>query len=338
MTIMAKRTLAMLAAVILVVGAIAAYKIRTVQTLRARAAAAVYPPAMVSTAIAPATVWQRQFHSVGSLATAQLSGLQAQADLALLTLNRARELRAKDTNSQADLDSAEALCRESSSAVENERALIGKKTIRAPFSGVLGIRQVNLGQFLPAGAPIVTLQTLDPIYVNFSLPQQDVGDLHAGQTVRMTVDAFPGVAFEGKVNALNSTVDEATRNIQVQATVRNADERLVPGMFAGVDLILPREDRFVTLPETAIVYNPYGAAVYVVERTKTESGGQLLVARQHFVTLGETRGDQVAVVKGVNAGDEVVTAGQLKLRNGSPVAVDNAAQPASNPAPVPPNT
>src|ERR1035438_1205169 len=281
MTIMAKRTLAMLAAVILVVGAIAAYKIRTVQTLRARAAAAVYPPAMVSTAIAPATVWQRQFHSVGSLAavqgvtvsnqiegsavriafesgqhvkagdlllqqdistdTAQLSGLQAQADLALLTLNRARELRAKDTNSQADLDSAEALCRESSSAVENERALIGKKTIRAPFSGVLGIRQVNLGQFLPAGAPIVTLQTLDPIYVNFSLPQQDVGDLHAGQTVRMTVDAFPGVAFEGKVNALNSTVDEATRNIQVQATVRNADERLVPGMFAGVDLILPRE-------------------------------------------------------------------------------------------------
>jgi membrane fusion protein (multidrug efflux system) len=375
---MVKRTLAMLAAVILVVGAIAAYKVRTVRALRARAASTVYPPATVSTAIAPLTVWQRQFHSVGSLAavqgvtvsnqiegsvtriafesgqhvkagdlliqqdistdTAQLAGLEAQADLALLTLNRARELRVKETNSQADLDSAEAQYRVASSAVENERALIGKKTIRAPFSGLLGIRQVNVGQFLPAGAPIAALQALDPIYANFSLPQQDVANLRAGQTVSMTVDAYPGVVFEGKVNALNSTINESTRNIEVQATFQNTDERLVPGMFAGVDVILPHEDRFVTLPETAIVYNPYGTAVYIIERTKTEAGGQLLVARQHFVTLGETRGDQIAVVKGVSAGDEVVTAGQLKLRNGSPVAVDNAAQPAANPAPNPPNT
>lgn len=368
----------MLAAVILVVGAIGAYKLKTIRALQARAAAAVIPPATVSTTVAPITVWQRQFHSVGSLAavqgvtvsnqiegsvvkiafesgqhvkagdlliqqdvstdTAQLSGLEAQADLALLTLNRARELRAKETNSQADLDNAEAQCREASSAVENERAVIGKKTIRAPFSGLLGLRQVNLGQFLPAGAPIAALQALDPIYVNFSLPQQDVGDLHAGQTVRITVDAYPGAVFEGKINAVNSMIDEATRNIQVQATIRNADERLVPGMFAGVDVILSHEDRLVTLPETAIVYNPYGTAVYIIERTTTESGGQRLVARQHFVTLGETRGDQVAVVKGVKAGDEVVTAGQLKLRNGAPVVVDNSAQPAANPAPNLPNT
>jgi len=378
MSLMLKRTLAVSAAVIIVVGAIAAYKFKTARALQARMATMVIPPSAVSTTIAPVAVWQRQFHSVGTLAavqgvtvsnqiegavvkiafesgqhvkagdlliqqdistdTAQLSGLDAQADLALITLNRARELRAKETNSQADLDSAEAQYREASSAVENQRALIGKKTIRAPFSGLLGIRRVNLGQFLPAGGEIVALQALDPIYVNFALPQQDVGDLQAGQAVRITVDAYPGVVFHGRVNALNSAVDEATRNIQVQATVPNADERLVPGMFASVDVIQPHEDRFITLPETAIVYNPYGDAVYVIERTKTESGGQLLVARQHFVTLGETRGDQVAILKGVSAGDEVVTAGQLKLRNGSPVVVDNAGQPPANPAPKLPNT
>ena len=374
----AARTLILIAAVILVVGGIWAYKIFTLHALQARMATMMIPPATVSTAIAPSTVWQRQFHAVGSLAAvqgvtvsnqiegavakiafesgrhvkagdvlveedvstdeAQLAGLVAQADLAKITLARARELRANDTNSQAELDSAEGQFRAAGSAVDNERAVIGKKTIKAPFSGLLGIRQVNLGQFLPAGGPIVTLQALDPIYVNFTLPQQDVADLHVGQAVRMSIDAYPGTVFEGKVNALNSKVDDATRNLQVQATLSNADERLLPGMFAGVDLILPREDHFVTLPETAIVYNPYGNAVYVIERTKTGSGSELLVARQHFVTLGETRGDEVAVVKGINAGDEVVTSGQLKLHNGSPVVVNNAVQPPVNPAPNPPNT
>ncbi len=374
----AARTLILIAAVILVVGGIWAYKIFTLHALQARMATMMIPPATVSTAIAPSTVWQRQFHAVGSLAAvqgvtvsnqiegavakiafesgrhvkagdvlveedvstdeAQLAGLVAQADLAKITLARARELRANDTNSQAELDSAEGQFRAAGSAVDNERAVIGKKTIKAPFSGLLGIRQVNLGQFLPAGGPIVTLQALDPIYVNFTLPQQDVADLHVGQAVRVSIDAYPGTVFEGKVNALNSKVDDATRNLQVQATLSNADERLLPGMFAGVDLILPREDHFVTLPETAIVYNPYGNAVYVIERTKTGSGSELLVARQHFVTLGETRGDEVAVVKGINAGDEVVTSGQLKLHNGSPVVVNNAVQPPVNPAPNPPNT
>ena len=374
----AARTLILIAAVILVVGGIWAYKIFTLHALQARMATMMIPPATVSTAIAPSTVWQRQFHAVGSLAAvqgvtvsnqiegavakiafesgrhvkagdvlveedvstdeAQLAGLVAQADLAKITLARARELRANDTNSQAELDSAEGQFRAAGSAVDNERAVIGKKTIKAPFSGLLGIRQVNLGQFLPAGGPIVTLQALDPIYVNFTLPQQDVADLHVGQAVRVSIDAYPGTVFEGKVNALNSKVDDATRNLQVQATLSNADERLLPGMFAGVDLILPREDHFVTLPETAIVYNPYGNAVYVIERTKTGSGSELLVARQHFVTLGETRGDEVAVVKGINAGDEVVTSGQLKLHNGSSVVVNNAVQPPVNPAPNPPNT
>ena len=374
----ATRTLALIAVVILVVGGIWAYKIYTLHALQARMATMMVPPAAVSTTTAATSVWQRRFHSVGTLAAvqgvtvsnqiegsvakiafesgqhvkagdlliqqdvstdeAQLAGLVAQADLAKITLTRARELRANDTNSQADLDSAEAMARAADSAVANQRALIGKKTIQAPFSGQLGIRQADLGQFLPAGGSVVTLQALDPIYVNFSLPQEDVADLHVGQPVRATVDAYPGAVFEGRVNALNSKVDETTRNLQVQATISNADERLLPGMFAGVDLILPREDHFVTLPETAIVYNPYGNAVYVVERTKTEAGGQLLVARQHFVTLGETRGDQVSVVKGVNAGDEVVTSGQLKLHNGSPIIVNNEVVPPVNAAPNPPNT
>jgi membrane fusion protein, multidrug efflux system len=372
------RTLGLLAAVILVVGGIWVYKFSTLRALQARMSAMTLPPAAVSTVIAQTAVWQNQFHSVGSLAAVQgvtvsnqiegavakiaftsgqrvkaadlliqqdvstdealLSGLAAQADLAKITLDRARELRASNTNSQADLDSAEAQSRAAISAVDNQRALIGKKTICAPFSGQLGIRQVDLGQFLPAGGTIVTLQALDPIYVNFSLPQQDVANLHVGQAVRVAVDSFPGVVFEGKVNAVNPLVDNATRNLQVQATIPNADERLLPGMFAGVDLVLPHEDHFVTLPETAIVYNPYGDAVYVVEHTKDASGGEQLVARQHFVTLGDTRGDEVAILKGVNAGDEIVTAGQLKLHNGAPVVINNSVQPPVNQAPTPPNT
>lgn len=378
MNLMAKRTLGVLAAVIVVVGAIAAFKLHAVRALQARMGSMAPPPVTVSTTIAPVTVWQRQFHAVGTLVAvqgvtvsnqiegavariafesgrhvkagdlliqqdtstdeAQLRGLLAQEDLARITLARARELRASSTNSQSDLDSAEAQDRQAVANVENVRALIAKKTIRAPFGGLLGLRQVNLGQFLPAGGAIVELQALDPIYVDFTLPQQDTGDLHVGQDVRLTVDAFPGEVFTGKVNALNSRVDAATRNLQIQATLANPGERLLPGMFAGVDLALPREDHLVTLPETAVVYNPYGNAVYVVERTKNAAGGEVLVARQHFVTLGETRGDQVAVVKGIAAGDEVVTAGQLKLHNGSPVVVNNTVQPANSPAPTPPNT
>jgi membrane fusion protein (multidrug efflux system) len=373
MNTLTKRTFGMLGAVLVVVGGIAAYKVHTTRALQQRMAAMKFPPAVVATTIAAKAPWQRQLHAVGSLAAvegvtvsnelagivvkiafesgqrvnagdllvqldvstdeAQLRGLEAQAKLTAITLSRARELRAAGTNSQADLDSAEAQWRGAVAAADDVRAVIGKKTIRAPFAGLLGIRLVDLGQFLPAGGSIVTLQALDPIYVNFTLPQQTVGDLGVGQTVRVTIDAFPGTLFTGTVNARNSKVDESTRNVSVQATLPNADERLVPGMFAGVDVILPSHDEFVTLPQTAVVYNPYGDAIYVLERT--EAGP---VARQHFVTLGETRGDLVAVVKGVNAGDEVVTAGQIKLRNGSPVQVNNAVTLPANAAPTPPNT
>jgi len=375
---MAKRTLAMLAAVILVVAAIAAIKVRAIRAVQARMASTKFPAATVSTMTAALADWQHHLHSVGSLAAvqgvtvsnqiegsvvtvsfesgqhvqtgdllvqqdvstdaAQLRGLEAQVELARLTLERAKELRAKETNSQADLDSADEQYKATAAAADNERAIIAKKTIRAPFAGILGIRQVNIGQFLPAGGAIVPLQALDPIYANFSLPQQDMGVLRAGQTVRMTVDAFPGAPFEGKINAINSKVDDASRNVLVQATFANADGRLVPGMYASVDVVLPGADHLVTLPESAIVYNPYGNAVYVVERTKGDSGDESLVARQHFVTLGDTRGDQVAILKCVKAGDEVVTAGQLKLHNGSPIVVNNSVLPPSNPSPNPPNT
>ncbi len=369
-----KRALALFCLIVLVLGIIFGLWWHKVQAFQKQMKMAGIPPQTVATTHAAESVWQKRIHAVGSLAAvqgvmvsnqlagavdridftsgqhvrrgdllvqldvstdeAQLRALEAQADLARITLRRARELRASATNAQADLDAAKAEYRQAVANVDGQRALIAKKTIRAPFSGRLGIRQVDVGQSLPAGGAIAELQALDPIYINFSVPQQDVTDLRAGQPVQIAVDAYPGVVFAGTVTALNSTVDDATRNIEVQATLRNADERLVPGMFATVEVGLPKRDRYVTLPETAIVYNPYGDAVYVLEKA---SGGGALVARQRFVQLGDTRGDQVAIVKGLKPGEEVVTAGQIKLRNGSPVVVNNSITPPDNPAPTPPN-
>jgi len=368
----------MIAAVLIVVGAIAALKFYSIHQIAVARAAAKPPPVTVAAISAAETTWQRQLHAPGNLAAAQgvtvsnelagsvakidfesgqhvqqgdllvqldvstdqaqLRGLEAQAELNKISLQRARELRATNANPQSDLDSAEAQYKQAVANVDNQRALIAKKTIRAPFTGRLGIRQINLGQYLAAGAEIVTLQAVDPIYVNFFLPEQDITDLRPGQAVRIAVETFPDVMFTGVISALNSKVDDATHNIQVQATVRNADERLVPGMFATADVVLPRQDQYVTLPETAIVYNPYGNAVYVIEKSPDAGGAGPLVARQRFIQLGETRGDQVAVLKGVQAGDRIVTAGQLKLRNGSAVQVDNTVELSTNPAPQPPNT
>jgi len=269
---------------------------------------------------------------------AQLRGAEAQAALALINLNRAKDLRTQGTNAQSELDIAEAQSQQAIALVDNLKATIAKKVITAPFGGRLGLRQVNLGQFLPVGTPIVPLQALDPLYLNFTLPQQDVVGLGPGQKVQIAVDAYPGEVFTGTVNALNSKVDDATRNLEIQATVSNSDGRLKPGMFGGVDLLRTHEDKFLVLPQTAIVYNPYGNAVYVIEQGKDEQGAPVLLARQRFVQLGETRGDQVAVLKGVAVGDQVVTAGQLKLRNGAPVQVNNTVQPGNEAAPTPPNS
>ena len=378
MTTTAKRTLGMIAAVLIVVGALAALKYHSIHQATIARAAAKPPPVTVAAINATETTWQRQLHAPGNLTAAQgvtvsnelagsvakidfesgqhvqqgdllvqldvstdeaqLRGFEAQADLGKISLQRARELHATNANPQSDLDSAEAQYKQAVANVDNQRAVIAKKTIRAPFTGRVGIRQINLGQYLASGSEIVTLQAFDPIYVNFYLPEQDITDLRTGQAIRIAVEAYPGTTFTGEISAVNAKVDDATHNVQVQATLRNADERLVPGMFATADVVLPRQDKFVTVPETAIVYNPYGNAVYVIEKPAGTGGADPLIARQRFVQLGETRGDQVAVVKGVQVGDEIVTAGQLKLRNGSPVRIDNTVQLSSNPAPQPPNT
>lgn len=334
-------------------------------------------PTVVSSMKATEEIWERRLHAVGSFAPAegiavaneldgtvtkiafesgarvsqgdllvqldisteqaQLASAEAGADLARLNLKRAQDLRAKDTNSQADLDVGEAQARQTVANADAIRAVIAKKTIRAPFAGRTGIRQVNLGQFIKGGTAIVPLQALDPIYLNFALPQQDVTGLTVGQTIRVTVDAYPGQVFEGAITALNAKVDDATRNLQVQATLRNADEKLKSGMFATVDVLLPKKDSYVTLPQTAIVYNPYGNAVYVAEKSTEGTNGGALVARQRFVQMGDTRGDQIAVLTGVKAGEEIITSGQLKLRNGAAIEINNAVPPASNPAPTPAN-
>lgn len=375
---MLKRWLLMLAAVVAIVAAIALFKVHQIKAGAAMMQKMRPPPMAVATIGAAEQVWQRKFHSVGSFVAvegvtvsnelagtiekisfesgdpvkqgdllvqfniapdeAQVRGTDAQATLARISLNRAKDLRAEGTNAQSDLDVADAQYQQATATVDNLKATIAKKVITAPFSGRLGIRQVNIGQFLAVGTPIVTLQALDPLYINFALPQQDVVGLSVGQKVQVRVDAYPGEVFAGTVNALNSKVDDTTRNLGIQATLRNADERLKPGMFGSVDVLQPKEDRFITLPQSAIVYNPYGNAVYVIEPGKDAEGAPVLLARQRFVELGETRGDQVAVLKGVVAGEQVVTAGQLKLRNGAAVQLNNSVQPENNAAPTLPNT
>ena len=375
---MLKRWLYMLAAVAAIVAVIALIKVHQIKAGAAMMRSRRPDAPAVATIDAAEQPWQRQYHAVGSFAAvqgvtvsnelagtiekiafesgnqvkpgdllvrfniapdeAQLRGAEAQAALARINLNRAKDLRTQGTNAQSDLDIADAEYQQATALVDNLKATIAKKVIVAPFGGRLGIRQVDLGQFLAVGTPIVTLQALDPLYINFALPQQDVVGLSVGQKIKITVDAYPGEAFAGAVTALNSKVDEATRNIEIQATVPNADGRLNPGMFGSVDVLQPKEDRFLVLPQSAIVYNPYGNAVYVVKQEKDDQGSSVLVVRQRFVQLGETRGDQVAVLKGVAVGEQVVTAGQLKLRNGVTVQINNTVQPDNNAAPTLPNT
>jgi membrane fusion protein (multidrug efflux system) len=220
--------------------------------------------------------------------------------------------------------------------VEQQQALIGYKFIKAPFTGRLGIRQVDLGQYLAAGTAIVTLQQLDPVYVDFYLPQQALAQIKVGQRLVGNVDTFPGQAFEGEISAINSLIDGATRNVQIRGTLKNPDHRLLPGMFATVDIDSGAPQHLVTLPQTAIAYNSYGNIVYVIDDKGKDANGQAqLVARQTFVTTGQTRGDQVALLTGVKEGDIIVTAGQMKLRNGTPVTVNNAVQPSNDVNPKP---
>lgn len=383
---MIKRMILMLVVVLLLLGGIFGSTIYKGIKMGKAMAAQKPPPITVSKAAVRAESWQPTLKTVGSLTAvqgvvvsnelagivekiefesgqivqkgallvqlniateqAQLRSFEAAAELARQNLERAKRLRDSNVNAQSDLDNAKAQFDQAVANAENLRATIAKKSIVAPFAGRLGLRQVNLGQFLAVGSAIVSLQSLDPIYANFTLPQQDVRNVRTGQAVALTIDAYPGIEFKGEITAFDSRLDEGTRTVRVQATLANGDGRLQAGMFAAVAVQLPQKESVVTVPQTAITYNPYGNVVYVIEEAKADGaapapgagGPPALVVRQQFVKVGETRGDQVAILGGLKAGEEIVTAGQLKLRNGVSVRVDNTVPVANNPKPNPPNT
>jgi membrane fusion protein, multidrug efflux system len=266
---------------------------------------------------------------------AQLANVEAQRDLAHTNFNRTQELVKQGVIAQLEYDNVLAQQKATEAQVGEIRATIARKTIRAPFSGILGIRQVNLGQYMAAGDPIVSLQALNPIYVNFSVPQDEGARVRVGGTIRVTSNDAAGAAFTGRVTAIDSVVNEATRNIQVQATLANSGGKLRPGMFVQVEMAMGADRSVVALPTTAINYAPYGDSVYIVSDLKDPSGKTYRGVRQQAVKVEGSRGDQVAVISGVKPGDEVVSSGVFKLRNGAAVQVNNKVQPGNSPAPKP---
>jgi len=361
---------------LLVLGAIAGVKALQIRALIASGKSMVPPPDAVTTAVVRAETWETTLNAIGSFAAvqgvtlsaevagtvskidfesganvaagavlveldtsveqAQLRSAEATAELARLNLTRARELRSQNTNSQADLDSADAQAKQASAQADNLRAILAKKIISAPFTGRAGIRLVNVGQFLPVGTPIVSIQALDPIFLNLSLPQQQLGQVSEGLTARVVTDAYPGQLFEGKVTAINPDLDPTTRSVKLQVTLPNAESRLRPGMFGTVSIVLPVTEPVIIIPATAVLYAPYGDTVFVVEEKKNEATGETQkVVRQQFVRLGTARGDFVAVTSGLKVGDTVVSAGVFKLRNGSTVSVKNEFAPDAQLAPKP---
>jgi membrane fusion protein (multidrug efflux system) len=374
---MAKRMALMLAAVVVFVGAIAAIKARQFQAGAKQNASFKPPPEAVTTVVTRQESWPATLTLIGTVAAvrgvtvsadlagivasidfesgktvrqgdvlvqldtrqeqAQLAAAEAQRDLTAINLERMRGLSSEGVAPRSDLDQAEASQKQAVARVGEIRATIARKTIRAPFSGVLGIRQVNLGQYLTDGAPVVPLQAVDPIYVNFSVPQQQIINLHIGAPVRATAEGA-GLSASGKVTAIDSVVDSATRNLQVQATFANPDGKLRPGMFVQTSLSTGASAPVVALPASAISYAPYGDSVFIVEDMKDPKdpkGQSYRGVRQQFVKLGAGRGDQVAVVSGIKPGQEIVTSGVFKLRNGAAVQVNNTVQPGNNPAPKP---
>ncbi len=332
------------------------------------------PPQTVTTASAAFSDWQPQVSAVGSLRAvrgvdvttevtglvrslhfksgdqvqagqvlvelnadaeiAQQRALEAAADLASTVYERDKAQFEAEAISQAQLDADAADLKNKRAQAAAQAALVAKKILRAPFAGRLGITTVNPGQYLNTGDKVVTLQAVDPIYVDFKLPQQQLATIANGQAVNLATDAFPGATFTGKITAIDPRVDASTRNFQAEATVPNSDQKLLPGMFVRVAVIAGETKRYLTLPQTSITYNPYGATVFLA-RKKPGGSDKDLIAQQSFVTLGPTRGDQVAVLRGVAEGDLVVTSGQLKLNNGVPLVVNNSLQPENDPHPSP---
>jgi membrane fusion protein (multidrug efflux system) len=372
---MTKRMIIMLVSVGLLFGAIFGFQAFKAKKIKEFMAATKMPPAKVTAMKAEMQNWQPRLEGVGSLRAihgvdvtseieglvrevlftsgeeakegqllvqlnadadaAQLRALEADAELARTVYERDKAQFAVQAVSQAVLDADAANLKSKEAQVAQQAAVVEKKTIRAPFGGRLGINAVNLGQYVNPGDKIVTLQSLDPIYADFTMPQQQLARLHIGQTVTATTDSYPGRAFSGKITAINPKVDPETRNVQVEATMANPRHTLLPGMYVSITVEAGKPAPYLTLPQTAVTYNPYGESVYLVEESKGPDGKPLLTARQTFVTVGETRGDQVAILTGIKPGDMVVTSGQLKLKNGSAVIIDNAITPANNPAPEP---
>jgi len=320
-----------------------------------------HPPAVIASAEVQVESWQPYLHAVGSVTATQgifvttevagqvreilatsgqqvaagdvllhlddsvdeadLKGLIAQRTLAKLQFERARKLLKDKSVSRSDYDESRANLDSAEAAVAAKRALIRKKTIRAPFTGQLGIADINLGQYLSPGDAIVPLQALDPIYVDYQLPERHLSHVRVGQAVEVEVQAWPGRRFKGAISAINPGVDPGTRTLRLRATLDNPEQLLRPGMFAEVSTVLPRRDNILTLPRTAVTYNPYGESVFVVQRN--DAG---MVVQNRPVKTGEVRAGRVEIIEGLQAGDTVVAAGQNKLRNGQPVNVDNSVQ------------
>jgi membrane fusion protein (multidrug efflux system) len=268
---------------------------------------------------------------------AQMKSAAADLELARSDLSRARDLAARNVVSKAELDAAESKFKQKEGVVNNMRSMISKKEVLAPFDGQLGIRQVNVGQMITAGQQVVSLQALDPLYVDFALPQQDLPKLSPGLEVRVHTDVVAGREFPGKLTALNSSVDPVTRNVTLQATIENNDRALRPGMFAKIDVLLLDKQQTLIVPGTAVSYAPYGDSVFVIEKKKDEkTGKESQVLRQQFVRVGEARGDFVSITKGLEGGEQIVSTGVFKLRNGIPVVINNdlAPKPQLNPKPA----
>jgi membrane fusion protein (multidrug efflux system) len=378
---MAKRMIVMLAVTAVLITGLGVVKFKQIQVAIAQGAAFQPPPDAVTTIVAHQEAWPATLSAIGTLAAvqgvtvsadlpgtvdriafesgtfvkqgdvlaqldtrqerAQLAAVEAQRELARLNFERMQGLLKEGVISRAEYDRATADQRETEARVGEIHAAIDRKTIRAPFSGMLGIRQVNLGQYLAGGDPLVSLQSLNPIYVNFGVPQQDAAQVRMGRAVRVmaspseSLPAEPGADVTGRVSAIDPIVDVKTRTVQVQATLSNPDGRLRPGMFVRAELIVGATRSLVTLPASAVSYAPFGDSIFIVTDLKDPSGKPYRGVRQQFVKIAATRGDQVAIQSGVNQGDEVVTSGVFKLRNGAAVQINNKVQPANSAAPRP---
>jgi membrane fusion protein, multidrug efflux system len=371
---MIKRMIIMLLAVVVVFGLVFGFIYAKGQMTKGFMATMSNPPQTVTATKANTSQWQPKIDAVGSLRAvkgadlslevagvvdelafnsgddveagaelmklrdaddrAKLDSLKATAELNEITYQRDQKQFQLQAVSQATIDTDAANLKNAKAQVAQQQAILDKKFLRAPFAGHLGIRAVDLGQYLGAGTTIVTLQALDPIFLDFFVPQQAVDQVKIGQQVAVKIDAYKDQTFTGEISAVNPKVDATSRNVQIRATLKNADHKLLPGMYATVEIPTGGPQSLITLPQTAIAYNPYGNTVYIVDTKGNDASGKpQQIARQTFVTTGATRGDQVAVLKGVNEGEMVVTSGQIKLHNGSIVLIDNTVAPTADASP-----